>query len=138
VCSSDLLIASSGNAGSQSATLMVRALATGDVDLRDWTGLLGRELAVSTLLGATMALAVSAIGLWRGGPQIAGVVSFTMVIVVIVGCLIGMLLPLVLNRLRLDPAASSAPLITSIADGIGAFVYLALASALLGLPQMGQ
>ena len=129
-----LLIASSGNAGSQSATLMVRALATGDVELRDWTGMVVRELAVSGLLGATMALAVCAIALWRGGPQVAGVVSFTMVIVVVAGSLIGMLLPLVLNRLRLDPAASSAPLITSIADGIGVIIYLALAGALLGLP----
>src|SRR5690606_26240398 len=70
-----LLIASGGNAGAQSATLMVRALATGDVEMRDWASMLGRELIVSTLLGLTMALAVSAIGLFRGGPAIALVVA---------------------------------------------------------------
>ena len=127
-----LLIASSGNAGAQSATLMVRALATGDVVIKDWAGMLVRELAVSALLGVTMALAVSFIGVWRGGSRIALLVGLTMVLVVIAGSVIGMSLPFLLNRLRLDPAASSAPLITSIADGIGVIVYFTLASALLG------
>jgi len=128
-----LLIASSGNAGSQSATLMVRALATGDVVLRDWGGLLLRELAVSIMLGVTMALVVSAIGFWRGGLRIALVVALTMLVVVIAGSLVGMALPFILDRFKIDPAASSAPLITSIADAIGVIVYFALATAILGL-----
>jgi magnesium transporter len=78
-----------------------------------------------------MALTVSGIGLWRGGTDIALIVALTMLLVVIAGSLIGVSLPFILDRFRLDPAASSAPLITSIADGIGAVVYLALASALL-------
>jgi magnesium transporter len=126
-----LLIASSGNAGAQSATLVVRALATGDVVLRDWATMLLRELVVAIMLGVTMALTVSGIGLWRGGTDIALIVALTMLLVVIAGSLIGVSLPFILDRFRLDPAASSAPLITSIADGIGAVVYLALASALL-------
>ena len=128
-----LLIASSGNAGAQSATLMVRALATGDIVLKDWTRVLLRELVVAALLGLTMAAAVSVIGLWRGGTQIALLVAITMVLVVIAGIVIGMSLPFILNRFGLDPAASSAPLITSIADGIGVIVYLTLATVLLGL-----
>jgi magnesium transporter len=131
-----LLIASSGNAGAQSATLVVRALATGDIVLRDWTGMLLRELVVAGLLGTTMAVAVSVIGLWRGGTQLALVVALTMVLVVIAGSVIGMSLPFILNRLKLDPATSSAPLITSIADAIGVIVYFALATALLGMPQV--
>jgi magnesium transporter len=126
-----LLVDSAGNAGSQSATLMVRALATGDVVLRDWGGMLGRELGVALLLGITMAVAVSFIGVFRGGPEIAVVVALTMVIVVSVGSVIGMSLPFVLSRLNLDPAAASAPLVTSIADAAGVVIYFGIATAFL-------
>ncbi len=132
-----LLIDSGGNAGSQSATLMVRALATGDVVMRDWAGMLLREIVVAGLLGATMALAVSGLGIWRGGEEIAIVVSLTMMIVVLFGSLVGMSLPFLLSKFKLDPAAASAPLITSIADIAGVLVYFALATALLDLPVPG-
>lgn len=123
-----LLIASAGNAGSQAATLMIRALATGDVRARDWLHLLGREVAVAGVLGVTMAIAVAGIGIWRGGPEVAVVVAATMVLVVLIGSLVGMSLPFLLNRLRLDPATASAPLVTSIADITGVVVYLSIAS----------
>jgi magnesium transporter len=126
-----LLIGSGGNAGSQSATLMVRALATGDVLLRDWGGLVGREVGVALLLGVVMAAAVSVLGIIRGGPEIALVVSMTMVCVVLVGSLIGMSLPFVLSMAKLDPATASAPLITSIADAVGVVIYFAIASTML-------
>lgn len=126
-----LLIDSGGNAGSQSATLMVRALATGDARLSDWARMMGREISVAALLGGTMALAVSLIGLVRGGPEIALVVALTMVCVVMVGSLIGLSLPVLLSRFGLDPATASAPLITSIADAAGVLIYFAIASALL-------
>lgn len=129
-----LLVDSGGNAGSQSATLMVRALATGDVRLKDWSGMLLRELMVAGLLGATMGLAVSVLGVWRGGPEIALVVALTMQIVVIVGSVIGMSLPFLLSRFKLDPASASAPLITSIADACGVLIYFGIATAILGLP----
>lgn len=126
-----LLIGSSGNAGAQAATLMVRALATGDVRMRDWGRLLGREIVVALALGATMALAVSLIGVFRGGPEVAVVVALTMVIVVIVGSLIGMSLPFLLYRFRLDPATASAPLVTTIADAVGVVIYFTIATAFL-------
>jgi len=127
-----LLVDSGGNAGSQSATLMVRALATGEVRLTDWGRMLGREVVVAGLLGLTMALAVSGIGLWRGGPEIAAVVAGTMVLIVLVGSVIGMSLPFLLSRLRLDPATASAPLITSLADATGVIIYFAMATWFLG------
>ncbi|NYZ61936.1 magnesium transporter [Luteimonas deserti] len=127
-----LLIASAGNAGSQSATLMVRALATGDVRAQDWSRMLGREVLVAGLLGLTMAVAISAIGLWRGGPDIATVVAITMVIVVLLGSLIGMSLPFALSKFRLDPATASGPLVTSIADVAGVLVYFGIARVVLG------
>ncbi len=133
-----LIIASSGNAGSQSATLMVRALATGDVEPSDWFRLWGKELSVALLLGITMGLAVALIGFWRGGAELgaelAMVVAFAMLAVVVMGAMLGMLLPFILQRLNMDPATASTPLITSVADVLGILIYFSIASAILTLP----
>ena len=129
-----LLVDSGGNAGSQAATLMVRGMATGDVRSRDWARLLGREVFVAIGLGLTMALAVSVVGVFRAGTEIALVVAMSMVLIVIVGSLIGMILPFILSHLGWDPATASAPLVTSIADGVGVLIYFAIATAVLGLP----
>lgn len=126
-----LLIGSGGNAGSQSATLMIRALATGDLVIRDWGRMLLRELVIATALGLTMAVAVSFIGFARGGIDVALVVSLTMVLVVLLGSLIGLSMPFVLSLFRMDPASASGPLIASIADAIGVVVYFTIASAWL-------
>lgn len=130
-----LLVGSGGNAGSQSSTLMVRALATGDVIVKDWLVLTGRETLVALALGGTMALAVAGLGYWRGGDQgemVAIVVSLSMVSIVLVGCLVGLALPFVLDKIGFDPAGASAPLVTSICDVAGVVVYLFIASKLLG------
>jgi magnesium transporter len=129
-----LLIASAGNAGSQAATLTVRALATGDIRVSDCGRLLAREALVALALGGTMAVAIAAVGLLRGGPGVALVAALTMVLVVLVGSLVGLSLPFLLDRLRLDPASASAPLVTSLADVIGVLIYLSLATALLPVP----
>ena len=128
-----LLVASAGNAGAQSATLMVRGLATGDVTARDWGKLLGREILVAGALGLTMAATVMIVGIFRAGLDIALVVALTMVLVVMVGSLIGMGLPFLLDRLKFDPATASTPLITTIADVSGVMIYFGLATVLLGL-----
>ncbi|TVR58649.1 MAG: magnesium transporter [Candidatus Competibacteraceae bacterium] len=129
-----LLVGSAGNAGSQASTLMVRALATGDVYAKDWAWMLGREFAVAGALGLTMGLAVSGIGWFRGGPEIAAVVAMTMLVVVMTGSLIGMSLPFLLNRLGMDPATASAPLVTTIADVVGVLIYFGIATRILDLP----
>ncbi|MCY1160464.1 Magnesium transporter MgtE [compost metagenome] len=126
-----LLVGSGGNAGSQSATLMVRALATGDVHFKDWFYLLGRESLVALCLGGTMALAVSLLGYYRGDEMVALILALSMMGIVLLGCLIGMSLPFVLNRFGFDPASASAPLVTSICDATGVLVYLFIASQLL-------
>lgn len=127
-----LLIDSGGNAGSQSATLMIRSLAVGDVEIKDWLKMAGKELLVSILLGATMAVGVSLIASFRA-PEIILVVSLTMALIVITGSLIGMILPFIFTRLKLDPATASAPLITSIADITGVFIYFSIAKWYLSL-----
>ncbi len=126
-----LLVGSGGNAGSQSATLMVRALATGDVQFKDWLSLLGRESLVALCLGGTMAIAVSILGYIRGDWMVAVVLALSMLGIVLMGCLIGMSLPFILNKLKMDPASASAPLVTSICDATGVIIYLFIASQLL-------
>jgi magnesium transporter len=128
-----LLIGSAGNAGSQSSTLMVRALATGDITGEDWLYFLWREIRVAATLGGTMAAAVYLPAWFFGGSQVAFVVSITMVWVVILGSLIGMSLPFLLERLELDPAIASAPLVASVTDMVGVFSYLTFATWYLGV-----
>lgn len=127
-----LLVASGGNAGAQSATLVVRGLATGDVSNRDWFKLFKKELLVASALGLTMALTVWGVGMFRTEIAIATAVAITMIAVVLAGGLIGIVLPLLLNRLGIDPAAASIPLITTIADVSGVVIYFSIAAAILG------
>lgn len=126
-----LLVDSGGNAGSQSATLMVRALATGEVVMRDWLYLIGREALVALALGCTMAAAVSVLGYIRGDETIALVLALSMVTIVMIGCMIGMSLPFVLSKFNFDPASASAPLITSVCDAVGVVIYLFIAAQFL-------
>ncbi len=126
-----LLIGSGGNAGSQSATLMVRALATGDVRASDWGKMLGRELAIGLALGVTMAVAVSAIAMVRAGPEVTMVVACAMVAIVLLGSLVGMSLPFILSKFDLDPATASGPLVASIADVVGVVVYFSIANLII-------
>ncbi|MFB9868489.1 magnesium transporter [Vreelandella sulfidaeris] len=126
-----LLIGSGGNAGAQAATLMVRGMATGDVGVKDWGKLLGRELLVAGSLGLTMAIAVTPIGIMRGGEALAMVVALSMVTIVLFGSLLGMCLPFVLERFKVDPATASAPLVTTLIDASGVVIYFSIATLLL-------
>lgn len=128
-----LLIGSSGNAGAQASTLTVRALAMGEVQLRDWKRLFVKELLVASLLAFAMAVVAAGLAYVRVGADVALVVALTMFIVVVVGSLIGTLMPFILSRLGMDPATASGPLITSLADISGVLIYFSLATWLLGL-----
>lgn len=129
-----LLIGSGGNAGAQAATLMVRGMATGDVGGKDWGKLLGRELLVAGSLGITMAIAVTPIGIMRGGEALAMVVALSMVTIVLFGSLLGMCLPFVLERFKVDPATASAPLVTTLIDASGVVIYFSIATFMLSGP----
>lgn len=128
-----LLIASGGNTGAQSAALMIRALATGDISLTEWGWTVARELAVGLGLGVTMGAAAWVLGLFRGGWEIAVVVGLTMVSIVIVANIIGVTLPFVLTKLGLDPAVASGPLITTLADATGLLIYFTIATMVLNI-----
>jgi magnesium transporter len=127
-----LLIDTGGNAGAQAATLMIRELATGDIQFDDWLKIVVKELGDGLLLGITMAAAAFGLGYWRGGPMVGWVVSLTMLILLFLANIVGILLPYVLVRLKLDPAVASSPLITTVVDSMGLLIYFSVANALLG------
>lgn len=126
-----LLIDSGGNAGSQSATLMIRYLAVGGVKLSDWYKLIGKEFLVSLSLGITMAIGVAAVASFRA-PEVVVVVALSMILTVIFGSLIGLFLPFIFTRLNLDPATASAPLVTSLCDICGVLIYFSIAAQYFG------
>lgn len=128
-----LLIDSGGNAGSQSATLVIRSMALGEMTLSDFARAFWREVLVSVGLGLCMAVAVFALAWWRSGIRIALVVSLSMALIVLGGSLVGMMLPFVLRKMKFDPAVASSPLVTSLADILGVLIYFGIASRLLHL-----
>ncbi|KAB2953349.1 magnesium transporter [Heliorestis acidaminivorans] len=127
-----LLIDSGGNAGAQSATLMVRAIATGDIKMDQWVKTISKEMKVGIAIGLTMALGSMILGYFRGGFEIGIVVGLTMITLVVAANIIGTLLPFLLLRLRFDPAVASGPLITSIIDAVGLLIYFSIATVVLG------
>lgn len=126
-----VLVDTAGNAGSQAATLLIRALALGTVKPKDWLFLFMKEFLVAGLLGATMALGISFMGFLRGGPQVARVVVIAMLVNVIVGSIVGLSLPFIFVKIKKDPASASTPLITTLADIIGTGIYLSIATLML-------
>ena len=128
-----LLIDSGGNAGAQSATLMVRAIAIGDIELRQWLTTAGKEVFVGLLLGIAMGLASWLLGMYRGGVEIGLVVGLSMVLIVLVANIIGSMLPFLLTRFGIDPAVASSPLITTIVDATGLLIYFSIASVVIGV-----
>ncbi|MDY0145918.1 MAG: magnesium transporter [Kiritimatiellia bacterium] len=126
-----LLLGSGGNAGAQTATMVVRAIATGEIGRGDWWRLFLREVGVSLSIGLIMAVAAFALGWLLGSVQVGIIVAISMVSIVAVGSLTGVLLPMALNRLHFDPATASVPLITSVADILGVLIYFSIATLVL-------
>lgn len=131
-----LIIDTGGNAGSQSATTMIRALSTGEVRSGEWLRAAGKETLLGLAIGPTLGALGFILGWFRGGAELGLalglIVLVTMIVMLLVTNLIGVLLPFLLLRLRLDPAAASGPLITSVADAVGLIVYFSVASLVLG------
>jgi magnesium transporter len=127
-----LLMASGGNTGAQAATLMVRALAIEDVKGTQWLRALGKEVAVGSLLSLTMGIGVAMIGIASSNWSIGLTVGLAMMAIVLISNLIGVLCPLALNFLRVDPAVASTPMVTSIVDITSLLLYFGIATAIIG------
>ncbi len=127
-----LVISAGGNSGSQSATLIIRGLAVGEIESRDWARVMVRELAQGVALGSGLAAIGVARALFGGdGTEMATLIGTTIVAIVTLGCVVGAMMPLLLHRLGLDPATSSTPFIATLVDVLGIVVYLGLSIWLL-------
>jgi magnesium transporter len=135
-----LIISSGGNSGSQASTLVIRALALGELKLRDWWKVMRRELGAGLALGTILAIVgFLRITVWSAFSDIYGqhwlllafTVAFALIGVVMWGTLIGSLLPLLLRRLGFDPATSSAPFVATLVDVTGLVIYFSVALVVL-------
>jgi len=134
-----LIMSSGGNSGNQSATLIITALTTGNVKLRDWRKIFWRELRVGLMLGVMLAVAGWCVAAFQtmGGHESDAhlwwplVVPLTLVLVVTCGAVSGSLLPLLFKRLGLDPALMSNPFVAGISDILAIVIYMTVAVLLL-------
>jgi magnesium transporter len=127
-----LVISTGGNSGSQSATLVISALSTGDLHLADWARVVRRELISGLLLGSFLGCIGYGLALVMAPDRYSAlVIPATLTIVVTAGTMVGATLPLLFRRLGLDPALMSTPFVASIVDIVGIVVYLGVATMLL-------
>lgn len=135
-----LIISSGGNSGSQAATLIIQAMALGEVNVRDWWRIMRREIVSGLILGSTLcALSFSIIWCWHFFSPAFGehyiriglVVGCSLIGVVLWGTLMGSMLPLLLKRLGADPAASSTPFVATLVDVTGLVIYFSFAIVFL-------
>lgn len=135
-----LIISSGGNSGSQASTLVIRAMAMGEVRLGDWPQVLLRELGSGFALGSLLGLiGFGRVTVWEWAFHaygshylgIAGTVALALLGVVMLGCVAGSMLPFLLRFLKFDPASASAPFVATLVDVSGLIVYFTVASLLL-------
>jgi magnesium transporter len=137
-----LIISSGGNSGSQASTLIIQAMALGEVTVEDWWRVMRRELVSGFLLGATLGI----IGFFRifvwtmfsdiYGPHwmlVGTTVGLALVGIVLWGSLAGSMLPLLLKRVGLDPATSSAPFVATLVDVTGLIIYFTIAVSIMNI-----
>jgi magnesium transporter len=135
-----LIISSGGNSGSQASTLVIRAIALGEVTLKDWWRVARREVGAGLALGAILgSIGFLRITIWSSfstlyGPHwllVAVTVALALVGVVLWGTLVGSLLPFLLRRLGFDPATSSAPFVATLVDVTGLVIYFGVGIVVL-------
>ncbi len=121
-----------GNAGTQSLTVAVRALATHDLTRSNVMRVVWREGAVGLINGLVFAVVMGGVGvLWFGSPALGAVIAAAMVINLLVAGLAGILIPVLLDRLKIDPALASGAFVTTVTDVVGFFAFLGLAATFL-------
>ncbi|MEI7824686.1 MAG: magnesium transporter [Chlorobiaceae bacterium] len=136
-----LIMSSGGNSGSQAASLIIRSLSLGEITIRDWWKVMRRELISGLALGCILgAIGVFRVLIWASvlghlntqWLYISFTIGISLVGIVMFGTLTGSMLPLLLKRLGLDPAVSSAPFVATLVDVTGIVIYFSVASLILG------
>lgn len=129
-----LLIGTGGNSGTQITSTLVRAMALGEVHLRDVGRVLRKEMSTSLMIAATLGVA-GCIRAWMMGIglEITLIVSLTLVCITLWSAIVSSVIPMVLKRLSIDPAVVSAPFIATLIDGTGLIIYFKIAQYTLGL-----
>jgi magnesium transporter len=136
-----LIISSGGNSGSQASTLIIQAMALGEVTIADWWRVMRREIISGLILGAILGvIGFLRITIWSAFSDIYGdywlliafTVGFSLIGVVLWGSLSGSMLPLLLKKLGADPATSSAPFVATLVDVTGLIIYFSIALLVLG------
>jgi magnesium transporter len=123
-----------GNAGSQTMTVTVRALATRNIDIYNAGRVIRREMGVGCINGIVFALLIGSVaGLWFQSVEIGGIIAAAMIVNMFVAAVAGILIPLLLDRVGADPAVASAVFVTSVTDVVGFFTFLGLAAWWFGV-----
>jgi magnesium transporter len=131
-----LIISSGGNSGSQASTLIIQAMAVGEITLVDWWRVLKREIISGLMLGSVLGIiGFARVAVWQSFTNIYGehwqgiglTVGFSLVGVVLWGTLSGSMLPLILKKAGADPAVSSAPFVATLVDVTGLIIYFSVA-----------
>lgn len=130
-----MLMDTGGNAGSQSATLIIRGLALGEIQTKDWIKVASKELLVAIIAGIVLAVVnYFRIVLFNmGSSQVAFVVSLSMICTIIMAKVVGSMLPIAAHKMKIDPAIMASPLITTIVDAMALFTYFTFARVFLGI-----
>ena len=130
-----MLMDTGGNSGSQSSTLIIRGLATGDISVNDGMKIIWKEFRISLTVGFILALTnfLRLMMLEQVGFTIALTVSVTLVVTVVLSKIVGGILPIIAKKFKLDPAIMAGPLITTIVDALSLVVYFQIAGRIVGL-----
>lgn len=128
-----MLIGTGGNVGSQSATAIVRALAVGEVRMRDLPGVAWKESRVGFLLGLMLALVAMVIASLLVGVAVATAVAVSVVVICTWAAVIGSTMPLLARKVGVDPAVVSAPMVSTLVDATGLLIYFSIARVVLGV-----
>ena len=130
-----MLMDTGGNSGNQSSTLVTRGLATGDITTKDFFKVMMKEFSVSLIVGAVLAVVsfVKLMTVEKVGVTISFVVSITLIFTIMMAKIIGGMLPIIAEKMKLDPAVMSGPLITTLVDALSLFIYFTIANIMLGL-----
>jgi len=121
-----------GNAGTQSMTVAVRSIATRDLTVRNAWRVIRRELAVGAINGLGFGVIMAGVAaVWFGVPMLAAVIALAMLLTLVAAALGGIVIPILLDRVGVDPALASGPFVTTVTDVVGFFAFLGLASVVL-------